>query len=198
MPHTALRAACLFLLAACTTSRPLPPPDTAPAENRRIHTQLDAHTLQISQLQTQITALQQTVDRLRRNIRTAARDTATAEPADTARRPENPTAPEHGRRQETPPHNDGNLRRPENQDKLQNCESVIIESQNFAKRHPAHPEAAEALYRVGQCQWQMQQRDIARITWRQLIRHHPQSQAAIRAKQRLHPQPKNTVTDTFR
>lgn len=70
-------------------------------------------------------------------------------------------------------------------EKLRNCESVIISGQRFATRFAANPKAAEALYSVGSCQWQMQQRDIARDTWRKLMQAYPNSPAARRAHQRI-------------
>ena len=70
-------------------------------------------------------------------------------------------------------------------EKLRNCESVILTGQRFAARFATNPQSAEALYSVGNCQWNMQQRDIARTTWRKLIQTYPQSAAARRANQRL-------------
>ena len=70
-------------------------------------------------------------------------------------------------------------------EKLRNCESVILTGQRFATRFAANPKAAEALYSVGNCQWGMQQRDIARVTWRKLIQTYPNSPAARRAGQRI-------------
>ncbi|AZR59416.1 tetratricopeptide repeat protein [Eikenella corrodens] len=70
-------------------------------------------------------------------------------------------------------------------EKLRNCESVILTGQRFATRFAANPKAAEALYSVGSCQWGMQQRDIARVTWRKLIQTYPNSPAARRAGQRI-------------
>lgn len=70
-------------------------------------------------------------------------------------------------------------------EKLRNCESVILTGQRFAARFAANPKAAEALYSVGHCQWGMQQRDIARATWRKLMQTYPNSPAARRANQRI-------------
>lgn len=70
-------------------------------------------------------------------------------------------------------------------EKLRNCESVILNGQRFATRFPANPKAAEALYSVGNCQWNIQQRDIARDTWRKLLQTYPQSAAARRARERI-------------
>ena len=70
-------------------------------------------------------------------------------------------------------------------EKLRNCESVILTGQRFATRFAANPKAAEALYSVGNCQWSMQQRDIARATWRKLMQTYPNSPAARRAGQRI-------------
>ncbi len=68
---------------------------------------------------------------------------------------------------------------------LNNCESVINIGKRFASRFARHPQAAEALWLVGQCQWQMQQQDIARDTWRKLISTYPDSPAARRAHEGL-------------
>ena len=70
-------------------------------------------------------------------------------------------------------------------EKLRNCESVILTGQRFATRFATNPKAAEALYSVGNCQWGMQQRDIARATWRKLMQTYPNSPAARRASQRI-------------
>lgn len=70
-------------------------------------------------------------------------------------------------------------------EKLRNCESVILTGQRFATLFAANPKAAEALYSVGNCQWSMQQRDVARATWRKLMQTYPNSPAAHRAGQRI-------------
>lgn len=69
--------------------------------------------------------------------------------------------------------------------RLNNCESVINVGNRFASRFARHPQAAGALWLVSQCQWRMQQQDIARDTWRKIIRTYPDSGAAKRAQQRL-------------
>lgn len=69
--------------------------------------------------------------------------------------------------------------------RLNNCESVINIGNRFAGRFGRNPQAAEALWLVGQCQWRMQQQDIARETWRKITRTYPDSAAAKRAWQRL-------------
>lgn len=69
--------------------------------------------------------------------------------------------------------------------KLNNCESVIHLGNRFAHRFGRNPQSAEALWLVSQCQWRMQQQDIARDTWRKIIRTYPDSAAAKRAQQRL-------------
>lgn len=71
--------------------------------------------------------------------------------------------------------------------RLNNCESVIHIGNRFASRFARNPQAAEALWQVGQCQWRMQQQDIARDTWRKLMLAYPDSPAAKRAWQRLNP-----------
>ena len=69
--------------------------------------------------------------------------------------------------------------------KLAQCESAINIGQRYITYFRTSPEAAEALFLIGQCQWQMQQKDIARHTWRKLIRMYPDSAAAKRAAQQL-------------
>lgn len=66
--------------------------------------------------------------------------------------------------------------------KLQNCQSVISIGQRLAGQFSGNNESAEAQFMVGQCQWNIQQRDIAKETWRRLIASQPQSAAAKRAK----------------
>ncbi|MDO4433575.1 MAG: tetratricopeptide repeat protein [Alysiella sp.] len=68
---------------------------------------------------------------------------------------------------------------------LNNCQSVIQIGQRYAQRYAPHTQAADALYHVGNCQWRIQQQDIARNTWRMLLRLYPNSQAAQRATSRL-------------
>ncbi|RKW26810.1 MAG: hypothetical protein D8B47_07955 [Kingella sp. (in: b-proteobacteria)] len=68
---------------------------------------------------------------------------------------------------------------------LGNCQSVINIGQRFATRFSGSLKAADALDSVAQCQWQIQQRDIARDTWRNIIRRYPASPAAERAKTHL-------------
>ena len=68
---------------------------------------------------------------------------------------------------------------------LGNCQSVINIGQRYAARFSVSPNAPEALSLVAQCQWQIQQRDIARDTWRNIIRRYPASPAAERAKTHL-------------
>lgn len=75
----------------------------------------------------------------------------------------------------------------QSQQKLGNCESVINIANRYVSRFRASPEAAEALFAVGQCQWNMQQRDIARDTWRKLTATYPDSPAARRAIRQLNP-----------
>lgn len=64
---------------------------------------------------------------------------------------------------------------------LGNCESVINIGNRFANRFRQSPQAAEALFSVGSCQYRMQQQDIARDTWRKLIQTYPESAPAKRA-----------------
>ena len=67
--------------------------------------------------------------------------------------------------------------------KLGNCESVINIGRRYVSRFRNSPEAPDTLFAVGQCQWDMQQRDIARDTWRRLMRVYPGSAAAQKAAQ---------------
>lgn len=66
-----------------------------------------------------------------------------------------------------------------------NCESVIDIGSRYANRFRSNPQAAEALYSIAQCQYDMQQKDIARATWRKLMQIYPESRAAKRAAVRL-------------
>ena len=68
---------------------------------------------------------------------------------------------------------------------LKQCESTITVGRQFQQRFPQHIRAAEALYSVGQCQYDMQQKDIARETWKRVRVLYPQSAAAKRAAQQL-------------
>ncbi len=69
--------------------------------------------------------------------------------------------------------------------RLANCESVINIGNRYANRFRSSAEAPDALYHVAQCQHSMQQRDIARDTWRKLIQTYPDSAAAKRAYRQL-------------
>ncbi|QMT32700.1 tetratricopeptide repeat protein [Conchiformibius steedae DSM 2580] len=69
--------------------------------------------------------------------------------------------------------------------RLNHCQSVIQIGQRLASRYANSPEAAEALYTVGECQRGIQQQDIARDTWRKLISSYPNSPAARRARSLL-------------
>ena len=69
--------------------------------------------------------------------------------------------------------------------RLGNCESVIDIGRRYANRFRNSAEAPDALYTIGQCQFRMQQKDIARRTWRSLIQSHPNSQAAKRAAESI-------------
>ena len=68
---------------------------------------------------------------------------------------------------------------------LKQCESTITVGRQFQQRFPQHIRAAEALYSVGQCQYDMQQKDIARETWKRVRVLYPHSAAAKRAAQQL-------------
>ncbi|ULJ69845.1 tetratricopeptide repeat protein [Wielerella bovis] len=69
----------------------------------------------------------------------------------------------------------------QSQQKLGNCQSVINIGQRYASRFASSTFAADALYAVGDCQWKIQQQDIAKDTWRNLIRLYPNSLAARRS-----------------
>ncbi|AUZ04416.2 hypothetical protein ADP71_06480 [Vitreoscilla sp. C1] len=68
---------------------------------------------------------------------------------------------------------------------LKQCESTITIGRQFQQRFPTHIRAAEALYSVGQCQYDMQQKDIARETWKRVRVLYPHSAAARMAAQQL-------------
>ena len=69
----------------------------------------------------------------------------------------------------------------QSQQRLGNCESVINIGGRYANRFRNTAQAPDAMYSIGQCQYKLQQKDIARDTWRKLIHTHPDSEAAKRA-----------------
>ena len=69
--------------------------------------------------------------------------------------------------------------------KLNHCQSVINIGQRYAARFSVSPNAPEALSLVAQCQWRIQQQDIARDTWRKIIQQYPKSPAALRARNQI-------------
>lgn len=69
--------------------------------------------------------------------------------------------------------------------KLNHCQSVINIGQRYATRFSGSPNAPEALSLVAQCQWRIQQQDIARDTWRKIIQQYPKSPAASRARNQI-------------
>ncbi|PSJ79302.1 tetratricopeptide repeat protein [Neisseria iguanae] len=69
----------------------------------------------------------------------------------------------------------------QSQQRIGNCESVIEIGGRYANRFRGSAQAADALFSIGQCQYKMQQKDIARNTWRKLIQTYPHSAAAKRA-----------------
>lgn len=73
----------------------------------------------------------------------------------------------------------------QSQQRLGNCESVIEIGGRYANRFRGSAQAPDALYSIAQCQYDMQQKDIARNTWRKLIQTYPDSAAAKRAVMRL-------------
>lgn len=73
----------------------------------------------------------------------------------------------------------------QSQQRLGNCESVIETGGRYVSRFRSSIQAADALFSIGQCQYRMQQKDIARSTWRKLIHTYPESDAAKRAAVRL-------------
>ncbi len=70
--------------------------------------------------------------------------------------------------------------------KLNHCQSVINIGQRYATRFSGSPNAPEALALVAQCQYHIQQQDIARDTWRKIIQQYPKSPAALRARNQIH------------
>lgn len=71
------------------------------------------------------------------------------------------------------------------QEHLGKCQSVIQTGRRYAALFGGKSGAADALYSVGKCQWHIQQRDIARDTWRKLMRSYPDSPAARKAAAEL-------------
>lgn len=71
------------------------------------------------------------------------------------------------------------------QQRLGKCESVIEIGGRYANRFRGSAQAPDALFSIGQCQYNMQQKDIARSTWRKLIQTYPDSDAAKRAAVRI-------------
>ena len=69
--------------------------------------------------------------------------------------------------------------------KLNHCQSVSNIGQRYAARFSGSPNAPEALSLVAQCQWRIQQQDIARDTWRKIIQQYPKSPAASRARNQI-------------
>ncbi len=65
--------------------------------------------------------------------------------------------------------------------RLGNCESAINIGNRLVSRFRSSTEAPEAMFGVAQCQFRMQQKDIARDTWRKLMQIYPESNAAKRA-----------------
>lgn len=65
--------------------------------------------------------------------------------------------------------------------RMGNCESVIEIGRRYANRFKGTPTAPEAIFKIGECQYRLQQKDIARATWRGLIQAYPGSLAAKRA-----------------
>lgn len=73
----------------------------------------------------------------------------------------------------------------QSQQRIGNCESVIEIGGRYANRFRDSAQAPEALFSIGHCQYNMQQKDIARSTWRKLIQTYPESDAAKRAAVRI-------------
>ena len=199
--------AALCGLAACTAlPQASPTPAGSPLPPQRIETELNAHNQQIGQLQQQVAELRSQIGELQQrqqqlaqllDTRAASRRSTSHSSAEPAAAPaENPQeqAYQQALQQLRFAERSGSGSRTEqnalfllmqSHEKLRNCESVILTGQRFATRFAANPKAAEALYSVGSCQWGMQQRDIARVTWRKLIQTYPNSPAARRAGQRI-------------
>lgn len=68
---------------------------------------------------------------------------------------------------------------------LGDCQSVIRIGMHTSNRFATAAVTPDALYLTGDCQWQIQQRDIAKNTWQTLIRRYPNTAAAKRAQARL-------------
>lgn len=194
-------------LTACTIVRPIPheplpvsPPP--PTETEQHLQQLNALHAEVSSLKKQLNSLQTRVQQLERSTTPSAPARSRTTPPTPLTNPTLNTAREQYRT--------GNytavlktLRHTENGGsgseidrqsmflllrshyKLNNCESTINIGQRYITLFRSTPEAAETMLIIGQCQWQMQQKDIARNTWRKLIHIYPDSAAAKRAALQL-------------
>lgn len=69
--------------------------------------------------------------------------------------------------------------------KLNHCQSVIQIGRHFASRFSGSNNAPNALFAVGQCQWRIQQRDIAKDTWRDIIQRYPNSHVVKAAERAI-------------
>ncbi|MBF0802790.1 MULTISPECIES: tol-pal system YbgF family protein [unclassified Neisseria] len=202
---------CVFLLNACAdmAASPAPATQSRPPQARIPYPEPDMQAqihklgIQTARLEQQIESLQTRVRQLERRpaARTATRSgSGAAAPADSA----SPVAGgyDHALRQ----YRSGNYAAAiallrgadsggngsddareqmylllQSHQRMGNCESVINIGNRFAKRFRNSPQASEALFGVGSCQYRMQQQDIARDTWRKLIQTYPDSPAAKRA-----------------
>ncbi|MGF6148710.1 DNA uptake lipoprotein [Kingella potus] len=212
MKHTA-RTAALLLLCACTAApAPAPVADTQstrPTESDipypapDLQSQIDDMGVETARLHRQIEELQERVKRLEQThpARTPQRPAYTprpaagasaADPLETARRQyaegsyaavvrSLKSAAAGGSGSDTDRR--AMLLLLQSHRKLGNCESVIQIGSRYVSRFRNSPEAADTLFTVGQCQWDMQQRDVARDTWRKLIRLYPSAPAARKAAQ---------------
>ncbi|XXQ68688.1 tetratricopeptide repeat protein [Neisseriaceae bacterium B1] len=193
-----------------TTSAPITQLKPVPYPEPNLQTQFDQLALQVSKLEHQIEQLQTRVRQLeqrpatpRRNIKPKAapipvsgslksdKTLSQLDEAKQAYRQGNYQAVLNQLRGADSGGNGSNDAREamylllQSHQRLDNCQSVINIGQRYAIHYAQQEQADDALYAVGQCQWQIQQRDIARDTWQKLIRIYPNSDAARRAAGRL-------------
>ncbi|WP_434777642.1 tetratricopeptide repeat protein [Neisseria sp. Ec49-e6-T10] len=69
--------------------------------------------------------------------------------------------------------------------KLRHCDAAIDISKRFTELFAQNSKAPEALYNMATCQTYLQQKDIAKETFKTLIKQYPNSNAAKRAEHKL-------------
>lgn len=181
--------------ASAETAVPYPAPD--------LQSQIDSLGTEIARLNGQIEALQTRIKRLEHpNRRAAPVRTAEAAPSAAALPAPDPLATARKQYRSgnyaaaarllqasesggsgSPADRQGMHLLLQSHQKLGNCQSVINIGNRYVSRFRNSPEAADTLFAVGQCQWNIQQRDVARDTWRKLMRLYPASAAAKKAAQ---------------